>query len=104
MPVVQPASMSGVRMLRWGKNRLSHERVESMSRLSSYRIGLAAAGAILLAPSLGFADDMGMGAGEARQGWYSSLGAGLNILRDSDIKGGGFETGGRFNDGYVING
>jgi OOP family OmpA-OmpF porin len=72
--------------------------------MSKYRIGLALAGAVLLAPSLVLADDMDMGAGGARQGWYSSLGAGLNILRNSDIKGSGFETHGDFNDGYVVNG
>ena len=67
------------------------------------RIGLALAGIVLLAPSVAFADDM-MDAAGARQGWYTSLGGGLNVLRDSDIKGGGFETKGEFDNGFVVNG
>jgi len=69
--------------------------------MSTYRIGLALAGAILLAPSLALADGMDSG---PRQGWYSSLGGGLNLLRDSAINGGGFATKGVFDDGFVVNG
>ncbi|HYM30456.1 MAG TPA: OmpA family protein [Candidatus Cybelea sp.] len=66
-----------------------------MTRLKT-RLLLATA--ISVMPALAFADDVP----GARQGWYASLGGGLNILRNSDVKGGGFETTAKFSNGYVV--
>jgi outer membrane protein OmpA-like peptidoglycan-associated protein/opacity protein-like surface antigen len=70
--------------------------------MSTNRIALALAGFVLLTPFLARADDTDISS--ARSGWYSSLGAGLNLLRDSSITGSGFGTKGKFDDGFAVDG
>jgi len=60
------------------------------------RLGLLLMATALVVPSAVMAQDAG-----SRQGWYASLGAGLNILRDSDIDGGPFQSKAEFNNGFA---
>jgi OmpA-OmpF porin, OOP family len=69
--------------------------------MSKFSTGLLLASTLLIAPAVAFADDVAVG---ARNGWYASLGAGLNVERNSTIQGGGFNSRAEFNNGFVGNG
>lgn len=64
-----------------------------MNRL---RLGLLLSAAVVSAPWIANAQDTGR-----HQGWYASLGAGLNILRDSDLSGGNYHSTAEFDRGVA---
>jgi outer membrane protein OmpA-like peptidoglycan-associated protein len=69
--------------------------------MRKFSTGLLLATTLLVAPAVALADDVSVG---ARNGWYASLGAGLNIERNSSITGGAFNNRAEFNNGFVGNG
>lgn len=61
-------------------------------------LGLVLAAALAALPGIASAQDAMV---TNHEGWYASLGGGLNILRDADIKSGGFESTGKFDKGFT---
>ncbi len=67
-----------------------------MNRL---RLGLVLTAALAAAPGIAFAQDAVVT--NNNEGWYATLGGGLNMLTNSDIKGGAYESTGKFHDGFT---